>query len=130
MAVFNPGCNSAAETTTLAQLRVRILQRLGFGAQTANPPPGMAALVDEFLSSAQTQLFLRFPQLNTERFFTWTTVLGQRFYPIDGNDEQSGGSPCTKVLDPLRITWAGIEDANAAWFPLASSHYLSPRPSP
>lgn len=125
MAVFNPGCNSAAETTTLLQLRTRTLIRLGFGAQVANPPPGMADLIDEFLSSAQTQLFLRYPELNTERFFTWTTVVDQRFYAINGNDEQTAPMPCTKVLDPLKITWAGIEDANGSWFPLASG--IDPR---
>lgn len=125
MAVFNASCNSGAETVTLSQLRVRILQRLGFGAQTANPPPGMADLIDEFLSSAQTQLIIRYPELELERFFTWTTVLDQRFYDLTANDETTGGSPCTKTLDPKRITWAGIEDENGTWFPLASG--INPR---
>ncbi len=127
MAVFNPACTSAAQTATLAELRVRVLQRLGFGAQTANPPPGMADLIDEFLESAQTQLYKRYPELETERWFTWISVVGERFYSVAANAEQDGTELpiCTKVLDARRITWVGIEDANKSWFPLTSG--INPR---
>jgi len=122
MAVFNPTCNTAAQTETLAGLRVRVLQRLGFGLQTANPPPGMAALVDEFLRSAQTQLYRRYPELETERWFTWTTVVGERFYNLATNDEQAGTELpiCDKTLDVDRITWVGIEDENFSWYTLTA----------
>lgn len=96
-----------------------MLRRLGFAAQIANPPPGMAELIDDFLAGAQTQLFLQYPQLETERFFSWTSVADERFYDIAGNDEQTAGSPCTKVLDPKKITWVGIEDGNGSWVPLS-----------
>ena len=125
MAVFNASCGSGAQTATLAQLRVRMLQRLGFGAQTANPPPGMADLMDEFLESAQRQLFHRYPELETERFFTWTTVLDQRFYDLTANDEVSAGLPCTKLLNPLKLTGVFIEDENGTWFPMSSG--INPR---
>lgn len=116
MATLNPAVTEGNYTVTLANLRVRLLRRLGFGAQTANPPPGMAALIDEFISSAQRQLAMRFPELVTERFYTWTMVIGQRFYSTSGDDE--GATAPDFILDPKKITWIGVEDLNGTFFPL------------
>jgi hypothetical protein len=117
VATLNPAVTVGNYTATLATLRVRVLQRLGFGAQTSNPPPGMADLIDEFLSSAQVQLAQRFPALVTERFYTWTMVADQRFYTVTGDDETHPTSP-DFLLDPRKITWVGIEDLNGTFYPL------------
>jgi len=116
MATLNPAVTEGAYTTTLKNLRDRVLIRLGFAAQLATPPPGMAALVDEFLSSAQVQMAQRFPELVTERFYTWTMVAGTRFYTTSGDDE--GATVPDFILDPKKITWIGIEDLNAVFYPL------------
>ncbi|MEE9311793.1 MAG: hypothetical protein V3V10_05200 [Planctomycetota bacterium] len=116
MATLNPAVTEGNYTATLATLRVRVLKRLGFGAQTANPPPGMALLVDEFISSAQTQLATRFPELVTERFYTWTMVVDQRFYTTSGDDD--GVTTPDFILDPKKITWVGVEDLNGTFYPL------------
>ena len=116
MATLNPAVTEGNYTATLATLRVRVLQRLGFGAQTANPPPGMALLIDEFLSSAQVQLAMRLPELVTERFYSWVMVAGTRFYGTSGDGE--GSTSPDFVLDPKKITWVGIEDLNGTFFPL------------
>jgi hypothetical protein len=115
MAVFNPTCDAGAQTATLKDLRERILIRLGFAAQLTTPPPGMAAFVDEFLASAQSQLFLRYPQLENERWYTWTTVVDDRFYTLADHDDKA---TCAKFPDPKKITWVGVEDSNGAWYPL------------
>ena len=114
MVTLNPAVTVANYTATLATLRVRVLRRLGFGAQTANPPPGMADLIDEFLSSAQVQLALRFPDLVTERYFTWTMTPGERFYTTSADDE--GVTSPDFILDPLKLSWVGVEDLNGAFF--------------
>ena len=75
MATLNPAVTEGNYVTTLKNLRDRMFIRLGFAAQLASPPPGMAALVDEFLSSAQVLMAQRFPDLVTERFYTWLMVL-------------------------------------------------------
>ena len=116
MATLNPAVGTGAYTETLAELRVRVLRRLGFGAMTANPPPGMADLVDDFLRAAQKQLAERFPELVTERFFSWTMVAGTRFYTTSGDDE--GATSPDYELNPKRISWVGVEDLNGTFLPL------------
>ena len=116
MATLNPAVTEGAYTDTLKILRDRVLIRLGFAAQLANPPPGMAALVNEFLSSAQVQLAKRIPELVTERFYTWTMIAGTRFYSTSGDDE--GVTAPDFILDPQNITWIGVEDLNGVFYPL------------
>ncbi len=116
MATLNPSVGTAAYTTTLLTLRQRMLRRLGFAASVANPPPGMADLIDEFLVSAQTQMIERFPDLVIERFFTWTMVAGTRFYLTTADDE--GATSPDYVLDPRDVTWVGIEDLVGTFLPL------------
>ncbi len=116
MATLNPAVGTGAYTATLAGLRTRVLIRLGFGAQTANPPPGMTELINDFLQSAQRQLALRFPTLVTERFFTWTLVAGTRFYLTTADDE--GATTPDYVLNPLRVKGVWIEDLNGTFLPM------------
>ena len=116
MATLNPVVTEGNYTETLKILRDRILVRLGFAAQLANPPPGMAVLVDDFLSGAQVQMAARFPDLVTEKFYTWAMVAGTRFYSVSGDGE--GVTSPDFILDPLLISWVGIEDLNGAFYPL------------
>lgn len=116
MATLNPGVTEGNYTATLLILRKRILRRLGFGAQVTTPPPGMADLVDEFISSAQVVLAMRFPELVTERFYSWIMVAGTRFYTTIGDDADASSPEF--VLDAKKITWVGIEDLNGTFFPL------------
>lgn len=98
---------------SLVSLRTRMMIRLGYAAQAANPPPGMVAFCNEYLFDAQQQLDKKFRAQNLERYFRWTMVPGQRFYGIDKSE---GG--CTLLLDPYRISWCGFEDLNRAWYEL------------
>ena len=103
-------------TATLASLSARILVRLGFANQASNPPPGMALLVQDFLTSAQTYLYRRYLQLHTKRLFRWKVNPGQRYYSLKDNDEN--------VLEGVTmdyaktIEWAGIQDTRNVWYPL------------
>jgi hypothetical protein len=89
--------------------------RLGYAGQVGNPPPGMPALLNDFLQSAQRLLYMKYTELRTERVFTWTMESGVRFYDLDENDES-----CTKRLNALKLSWVGVEDLNGAWLPLVS----------
>ena len=90
--------------------------RLGFSNQAANPPPGMAALINDFLSSGQTFLYRRYLQLHTKRFFRWKVNPGQRFYSLKDNDDDV---LCNFLMDPMKqIEWAGIQDSRNVWYPL------------
>ena len=117
MATLNPAVGENAYTETLSDLRTRVLIRLGFGAQTATPPPGMSALINEFLSSAQTLIAKKYPMLRTERFYSWTMVAGTRFYSVSGDDD--GVTSPDHILDPHSVKWVGIEDTNGTFYPLA-----------
>lgn len=114
---YNAACmDSVVPTATMASLSARILVRLGFANQATNPPPGMALLVQDFLTSAQTYLYKRYLQLHTKRLFRWKVNPGQRFYSIKDNDEDV---LCNFTMDPLKsIEWAGIQDTRNVWYPL------------
>lgn len=114
---YNGECmDEVVPTDTLANLRIRMLRRLGFSASATNPPPGMAALINEFLSSSQTYLYRRYSQLHTRRKFRWKLVPGQRFYSLKDNDEDV---LCNYQMDPNKtIEWAGIQDTRNVWYPL------------
>jgi hypothetical protein len=119
---FNPisyNCECVDEvvpTETLLQLRTDILTELGFATQAASPPPGMAALVNSWLSRGQKYLYRRYNQLHTRRMFRWKVNPGQRFYSLKDNDEDV---LCNYQMDPLKtIEWAGIQDSRNVWYPL------------
>lgn len=112
---YNCDCDDTTDYETLAALRARLMVRLGYAGQVANPPPGMAALLTDFLTGAQRLLYMKYTELRTERVFTWTMVQGVNLYDLPDNDEV-----CTKKLNALKLSWVGIEDLNGAWFPLIS----------
>jgi hypothetical protein len=108
--------DTVVPTATLAQLRTRIMIRLGFSNQAANPPPGMASLVNEFLSSAQTFLYKRYLQLHTKRMFRWKINPGQRWYSLKDNDENVLEGV---TMDPMKcVEWVGIQDTRNVWYPM------------
>lgn len=98
-------------TDTLANLRRRLLVRLGYSAQVA--PPGMNDLLDDFIRSAQTLLYARFAASRTTRFFTWQLRQGVRFYDLTANR-----GLCALKLDARRIEWAGVSDGDDTWTPI------------
>jgi hypothetical protein len=108
--------DTVVPTATMAALQLRILIRLGFANQATNPPPGMASLVQDFLTSAQTYLYKRYLQLHTKRMFRWKVNPGQRFYSLKNNDENMLSN---FQLDPLKsIEWVGIQDTRNVWYPM------------
>lgn len=127
-----PNCECEDDTSgyrTMGQLRADLMSRLGYGAQAANPPPGMAALLNSFLQDAQRQLYRRYDVLRTERFFSWPLTEGVRMYDIPDNQES-----CDKKLDSRKVNWVGVEK-DGIWYPLLCgippelySHDLSGRP--
>jgi hypothetical protein len=107
---------SGFPSATLAQLRYRVLVRLGFASQAANPPSGMTALINDFLVSGQQLLYRRYTALHTRRFFRWKVNPGQRFYSLKDNDEDVLSN---FHLDPSKkIEWVGIQDSRNVWYPL------------
>jgi hypothetical protein len=111
---FNCECDSDNSTyATLAELRLRMMYRLGYAAMANTPPPGMVGLLNEFLQDAQRLLYRSYKELRTERFFKWTMGIGQRYYGIYNNEDG-----CLRKLDPYKVTWVGFQDLNLAWYPL------------
>lgn len=114
MTNYNAACDAGFYySETLADLRLSILERLGYAAQAFNPPPGMNSLLNNFLKRGQAFLYRRYRALQTERFYEWTMVEGERFYGILANEDD-----CAKKLNPQRITSAWIEDLNGTWVQL------------
>lgn len=113
-ASYNCECEDDPGARTLASLRQELMARLGYAAQINNPPPGMTALLNSFLRDAQVQLYHRFTTFKTERFFTWPLIEGVRYYGLGENNDCCEG----RSLDPYKITWVGVEDANGVWYPL------------
>ena len=108
--------DNVVPTDTLADLRQRILIRLGFANQAANPPPGMTLLVNDFLESAQTYLYRRYLQLHTKRLFRWKINPGQRFYSIKDSDENATEGV---LMDYAKtVEWVGIQDSRNVWYPM------------
>lgn len=100
----------------LLTLQTRMLVRLGFANQTADPPPGMAALLQEFLQSAQNYLYRRYSATRTRRWFRWKVNPGQRFYSLLDNDENILQD---YTMDPEKtVIYAGIQDSRNVWYPL------------
>jgi hypothetical protein len=108
--------NAGVPTDTLADLRYRILVRLGFAVQASNPPPGMTALINDFLFDAQSYLHRRYLQLHTKRLFRWKVNPGLRFYSFNNSDENVTEGV---FMDPQHtVEWAGIQDLRNVWYPL------------
>lgn len=109
-ASYNCACDDEFPTATLADLRKRVLIRLGFGAQLSNPPPGIAPLINDFLQSAQEFLYRKYSLFRTERFFTWQMQAGVRFYDLAANVDA-----CVKKLDPRKVLWMGVSQGDLNW---------------
>lgn len=107
---YNNGRFVDPRQKTLALLRNDIVVRLGYAANLVLPP-GMKELVNSFLNDANEQLYERYPVMRLERWWTWQTQPGQRFYdvPVD----------CTKYLDLRHVQGAWLQDDDA-WFPLVA----------
>jgi hypothetical protein len=119
MPVYNAPCDAGFYyNDTLGTLREDLLIRLGYAAQTNNPPPGMTMLLNNFLQRGQNFLYRRYRALQTERYFHWTMAVGERFYAVLDNEAQDDPT-CTRKLHPERITGAWVEDLNGAWLPLS-----------
>ncbi|MES2533347.1 MAG: hypothetical protein V4636_20050 [Pseudomonadota bacterium] len=112
---YNCACDDEGVivTDTLLNLRTRLMRRLGFSAQASSPPPGMAALLDDFLQSAQVLLYTRYSALRLRRWFTWPLLQGVRFYDLAANR-----GLCTLKLDGRRIEWAGVSCGDDVWTPI------------
>lgn len=112
---FNFSCDTVFPQETLLTLRTRLMRRLGFSAQAASPPPGMAELLDDFLSEAQRLLYTgtHGALFRTKRWFTWALVDGERFYGYDDNEDV-----CSKTLDPESVDWVGTSDGDNLWLPM------------
>ena len=108
--VLNPPLNDHPYTVTLQDLRQRVLVRLGFAAQAANPPPGMTELVNDFLQDAQTQLARRHPDLRTLRYFTWSIdpATKQKFYGLHAQGDAEGVTVPDYRIDAHSIQWVGL----------------------
>ncbi|KAK6697644.1 hypothetical protein SNK04_013739 [Fusarium graminearum] len=103
-------CSSTDGNATLADLRKRLMIRLGFAAQANNPPPGMKELLNDLLQSAQVALFRRpTGEFRNVRWFSWPLTAGQRLYDYPDNDEKNGPQNCPATLDPRQVTWVGRE---------------------
>jgi hypothetical protein len=112
-AAFNCQCETVSAYATLAELRVRMAIQCGYAAMAANLPAGQSAEFNEYLFSAQKQLYYKFRSQRTERFFNWTMTPGERYYGLADSE-----GTCTLKLDPLAVTWVGFEDLNRAWYRL------------
>lgn len=113
---YNGVCVDDPGYDDLGTLTTRMLIRLGFANQTDAPPPGMTALLQEFLQSSQNLLYRRWSALRTRRFFRWKLVPGQRFYSLMDNDEDV---LCNYSFDPYKtIEWVGIQDTRNVWYPV------------
>lgn len=118
MTVYNAATDLGFESNeTLATLRQDMLVRLGYAAQTNNPPPGMALLLNNFLRRSQNFLYRRYRALQTERYFHWVMVPGERFYGV--LDDVPMDDPVTTYkLNPERITGVWLEDLMHTWIPM------------
>ena len=110
---YNCECDDDYPSSTLLQMRTRLLARLGMAAMPTGLP-GMTELLNDFLTQAQELLYRRYDVFRTERFFTWNMVAGTRFYDLLNNRDF-----CTKKLDPRKVTWVGISQDEENWRPLA-----------
>lgn len=117
---FNPTVLTEGfeNSETLAELRTALLVRLGYAAQAASPPPGMAPLLTNFLQRSQAYLYRRYKALKTERYFEWDMVVGERFYTVLEDSAVDSPGVVNPRLSASRITWAGVEDLNGTWYDL------------
>lgn len=113
---YNGSVVDAPPYDTLGTLINRMLIRLGFANQLEAPPPGMQALLQEFLQSSQNFLYKRFSQLRTRRWFRWKINPNQRFYSLLDNDDnvlEGFNLDTDKVIE-----YVAVQDTRNVWYPL------------
>lgn len=76
-------------------------------------PPNAPSVVTRNIVMAQEQAYRMYEVFRTERMFTWDMEAGVRFYDLAENADT-----CTKKLDPRKVSWVGISQANGSWLPL------------
>lgn len=82
-------------------------------------PPGGKAAVEQHLKSAHALIHRRYDALRTERWFSWNLTAGVALYDFPQNAERQGVTPqCTKTIDPYKVRWVGVKEADGAWRPL------------
>ena len=84
---INCACSDTTNNRTLKSLRDDLMRRLGWGATVNNPPPGVADMLNSFLTEAQELLYRRYNVLRTERFFSWPLTANIRLYDLPDNEE-------------------------------------------
>lgn len=101
---------------TLSQLRESLAIDLGYASQVDNLPPGITAMIDNWLRKSQEFLFRKYPALEQRRYYSWTMDPdngGERFYGIRDNDEA-----CELKLDRYSIDGVWCQDLNNFWHPM------------
>ena len=76
------GAPYAFGVKTLLQLRNRLMIRLGFAAQLAASPPGMDALLNDFLQDGQLQMYERYSPLRNQIWWPISITAGNRHYDV------------------------------------------------
>ena len=73
-------------------------------------PPEANDIVTQILQDAQQQIFRQYKVMRHERWWSWTTVAGERFYdvPKDGTDN----------LDFGKLSGVWLEDTSGTWLPM------------
>jgi hypothetical protein len=114
--MYNPQVPDEPPYDDFATLQNRLIIALGFSAQQANPPPGLAGFVGEKLTESQNFLYRKYPNLRLRHFFRWKLIPGQRFYSLTDNDEMYNGGFVIDVNKPIEEAHA--QDVRNVWYPL------------
>lgn len=111
---YNCACDADYPKQTLAQLRTRMLVRLGYSQQLAAPPTGVVLKINDMLAESQRLAYNEYEDFRTERFYSWPMLAGVRFYDFPDNQEATApGATCTdKLMDPTRVSWVGVSDGD------------------
>jgi hypothetical protein len=92
-----------------AKLYVDMVEKY-FNDLMRRKPPEATDLVTQVLQDAQQQVYRQYKMMRHERWWSWDTVAGERFYdvPKDGTD----------FLDFGKISGVWLEDASGNWLPM------------
>lgn len=84
---------------TLAKLRENLVKRVGFSAMLPNLPPGLETLMDSFLESSHSHIYLRYPMLRSRRWWSIDVIQGSRFYDVPYTGAYSGENETIAFVD-------------------------------